>query len=129
MSLSLQAVKDPATDQNFRQIAEKFPIQGEDLSANAAGLAGGVSGAGTVEAGSGFTVAKTATGRYKVTLDKALPVTAVMVASPNRTGLATWLNVSGPSKTEFTVETFGINFAGSSIEDADSSFTFNIKQT
>jgi hypothetical protein len=32
VALSLQAVHDPASDQNFRQIANQFPIQGANLA-------------------------------------------------------------------------------------------------
>lgn len=39
MTLPLQAVADPATDQNFRQIAEQFPIQPQNVANAFLGLA------------------------------------------------------------------------------------------
>lgn len=35
MTLPLQGVEDEATDQNFRQVGERFPIQAEDLGKSA----------------------------------------------------------------------------------------------
>lgn len=32
MTLTFQAVRDPATDQNFRRIAQQFPITGQNLA-------------------------------------------------------------------------------------------------
>jgi hypothetical protein len=35
LSLPLQAVDDQATDQNFRQVGQRFPLQAEDLGKSA----------------------------------------------------------------------------------------------
>jgi hypothetical protein len=135
--LKLQAVNDASTDQNFRQIERSFPIQRGDIAGEAVGsdqleqptIGGSVSAAGAIEAGSGFVAERTAVGRYKVTLFKELATSGVMVATPNRvsSAFATWLNAGGPSKTAFTVQTFGINLGAGTIENADSAFNFHIK--
>lgn len=49
MALSLQAVHDPATDQNFRTIADQFPIGADALIATVLRL---LEGKGSVDLGS-----------------------------------------------------------------------------
>ncbi len=77
MLLTLQAVKDQATDQNFRQIALTLSNIAAPRS-----VRGYINSAGGVLAGSGFTVSKPEALRYKVTFAVPFKGYPVVTFSP-----------------------------------------------
>lgn len=133
MTLPLQAVDDQASDQNFRQVGERFPIQGEDIAARAVSpdklekppISGAVNADGTIALGSGFSVAHTGTGRYTIKLASALSSQAVCLVTPYGTFTQLW-KASAPSLVEWSIAINGINFAKGIEEAADEPFGFVI---
>lgn len=113
MTLPLQAVKDPATDQNFRQTAMQFPIQAANIAKGAVTneklakppIAGAVSSAGAVTAGSGFSSEQTATGVYKITLTTELATVGVLIPASQLVGAEIYA-ASAPAKKVFEVKSF-----------------------
>ena len=134
--MKLQAVKDDASDQNFRAIKGRFPIQSNDVADKAVAdrnlekpaIVGAVTAAGGIEVGEGFAASRTATGTYKITLTTELPTLGVILVTGRGTFTQLW-KVSGPSKTSFTVSCNGIIFSESKEIAADEPFHFLIKAT
>jgi hypothetical protein len=137
VSLNLQAVGDSATDQNLRQIGQRFPIQQRDIAEGAVGSAqieagavtddklaspiirGQVKSGGGVELGSGFTSEKTAEGRYTIKLTNELPTTGIMTMT--LVAAAGTYRIATQGKKEFKVETTNSAFAF-----ADAAFNFTV---
>jgi hypothetical protein len=122
VTLPLQAVADPATDQNFRTIGNLFPLQGGSLAK--AEIVGAVSSTGSITAGSGFTAEHTATGIYKVTLTHELRSLGVMSANPVVGSPAPLVLAAAPSK-----KVFEVNTRASLTELKDGAFNFIIKES
>jgi hypothetical protein len=104
----MQAVKDPVVEQNFRRIAQQFPIGAANLAGGEL-IEGAVSKEGVILGGSGFTVAHPETGRYKIKLPKAasaplLPVAVLYASVATNQGI----EVTEVGSQEFLVTTFTI---------------------
>jgi hypothetical protein len=84
-------------------------------------IAGAVTAAGAVEAGSGFTAKKLATGKYEIALSTELATVGSMVITSQ---FALFYRVSKPAKKTFTIETFG-----TTVVAEDSGFNFMVKAT
>lgn len=141
MTLPLQAVADPATDQNHRQIAQQFPIQAANIANGAVGskalakasvtdeklakpvIAGAVKANGELESGTGFTVSKVSTGIYKIILTTEPATTPVPVATIRSERAAVYISAIALSKTEIRVGCSNVTtFAAE-----DAAFTFMVK--
>ena len=122
MPLKLQAVRDSATDQNFRQVALILPIRRQDIADEAVGtdqlakeaitdeklaspvIRGQVSKAGAKLLGSGFTCEKTAAGKYTIKLTTELLTEGIMTATACEAATLRYVTVATSGKKEFTLE-------------------------
>lgn len=82
-------------------------------------ITGRVNGAGAIEVGEGFTVVKTATGRYAISFSSALASNAIVVATPAETAFRTHF-LTGPG----TTTSFEIQWVNNALEAADTQFNF-----
>lgn len=106
--------------------AAKFPVADSNIAKPV--IAGSISAAGAIEAGSGFTVEHPSTGNYKISLSASLATVGVIVVTGCGSFTQLW-KTSGPSKTSFTVLCNGINFAEAKEVAANEPFNFMIKAT
>lgn len=134
MTLPLPAlIKDKPTQENFDAIASQFPVQAPNMANKSVPdkalakpvIAGAVSAAGAIEAGSGFTPTHPGVGEYKITLTTELPTVGIIIpALIGGGGEANVIYASGPSKTFFTLS--ALTFA---LALKNGSFSFMIKAT
>jgi len=90
-------------------------------------IAGSVSAAGAVSAGSGFTAERTATGVYKITLAVELTTNGIMVGSPLVGAPAESIQTASPGKKTFEVRTLAFDPNVVKVIAINSGFNFSIK--
>lgn len=88
-------------------------------------IVGAVAGLGTVLAGSGFAVKRTALGTYEITLTVELSTVGILVATQIGGALPAVMIVGTPTKKIFGLEAYKASSAA--LEKVDTAFTFHVK--